>query len=128
MPLPEGYLPRQGDVVVIHGIVKYNVDPGDTYADVMIEGKYSSVHIELDKIAGLHCRHWNEGDKVHLPGRAITDVGEVIATNGDNVWIAMPGGSMATYHANQLTEVPKTPNIPEPAPDGRNIGLRDDDQ
>jgi hypothetical protein len=27
MPIPEGYLPRKGDVVVLHATVKYDVKP-----------------------------------------------------------------------------------------------------
>ena len=106
MPLPEGYLPREGDILVIH-VRKFS--------------------IPLKDVERLHCRHWNVGAEIQ---RKATDPldrrpGEVLAVDGDMVWVKFSDGKerFMTLHANQieprqsyLAKVREQYDTPEPPP------------
>lgn len=115
MPLPEGYLPREGDIVVVHASVKYNVESGDDSVHLAFPGNADRPLImAIATIEGLFARHWDEGDAV----RVIEDhacTGSVIATSGSFVWMKndRPGAGMTTYLANELEPIPQ----PMPAGD-----------
>ena len=53
MPLPEGYLPREGDILALHAIVKYNGDSGDDRVHVKVKGHYETTSIKLSEIVDL---------------------------------------------------------------------------
>ena len=66
MPLPEGYLPREGDVLTVDVRVKHNVKPGDPYIFTKVLDLYSDVALHMDEPGtySLKCRSWREGDGV----------------------------------------------------------------
>ncbi len=122
MPLPEGYRPKRDDILIVHGVVKYDVDAEDHNVHLKIVGTYVDASPKLQDIVGLHCRHWEEGDRVRLVEDP-DSFGEVIATHDDQVWVkGLPGsnfdGDMETWIANILEpmpeEIPAAP--PEPPP------------
>lgn len=106
MSLPEGYRPREGDVLLVRGIVAYNVEPGDPSVHVKIEGSYSGKAIvTLDKVYALARRRWEPNEKVRIPVRGMTEPGEVIGTFQDHVWVQHPKYvAPMTYQANELQE------------------------
>ena len=104
MKLPEGYLPRENDVVILHGTVKYNVEPADESVHVRVAGMdYRDVMVPLDKIVGIHARHWAIGDKVLCNDG---DSGTVAATQDGMAWIKLASGAFTTYACNDLRENP----------------------
>jgi hypothetical protein len=122
MSLPEGYLPRKGDVVVLHATVKHVCDPGDDSVHLKVNGHWDTTIIELDKVAGLHRRHWDVGDKVQFRGRAPVDQrhGVVAGVEDDMVWVRFDDRKerFLTLHANQIEAQPEEPQTvaaePEP--------------
>lgn len=125
MPLPNGYLPREGDVLVIHARVKFDVDPEDR--GVHLAFAYQNLVIDLDKIVGIALRTWKPSEKVRH--RNIDNLrGEVSAICGDKVWVKLAEGSrrmkpspngFLTVHCNELEPdgpPADTSPIPEPAP------------
>lgn len=97
MPLPEGYLPREGDVLVLHGTVKYDadLDPENVEKEtvwVTLLGDYTSRRVPLAKVVGIKRRTWKVGEKV----RSRNDheiFGEIVATHDDLVWFALASDS-----------------------------------
>jgi hypothetical protein len=65
MPLPEGYLPRRGDELLIRAKVSFDVEPDDE--DVHLEpigAEWKKVMVPLADVHAIHCRKWDKGDKV----------------------------------------------------------------
>ena len=117
MPLPEGYLPRKGDVVIAHGTVQHDVDPGESRVYVSFR-KHTDTSLNLADVVGLHCRAWSEGDKVEWSGAVGPMTGEVVAVCRTAVWVKSEFG-METVQANDLKpyhEEPKVTDIIEPPP------------
>ena len=128
MPLPEGYLPRKGDVLVIHVETRFDVGTDDregkklyVHVHPVSESRYPHFRVGLDEIVALHCRKWEPGQQV----RVIEDrraFGEVVAVHGEQVWVQMQLGSvsagdMKTLAANALEKMPEpetAPETPEP--------------
>jgi hypothetical protein len=108
MPLPEGYRPRKGDILVLHGVVKHDVHPGEESVFVTIDGHYGTESVKLDGIASLFARAWNKGERVRQNIMSTnTGDGEVVATYGDRVWVKFDvDGSMGTFRANDLVLIP----------------------
>lgn len=118
MPLPEGYLPREGDVLILHGVVRWNVDAGENDVHLFIDRRYKhsgGVCVPLDQIIDIHCRAWEVGSKVIRKG-GNQNVGTVLATYEDQVWVAFSGGSPVSIHANALEPAPEPAADQEPAP------------
>lgn len=122
MPLPDGYLPREGDVLIVHVVAKYNVDPGDADVHANVVGvKYRDIVVPLDHVVGLHCRHWEVGAKVWIRHDK-KNPATVIGVDEDRVWVKFStAGGYATYSANDLTEAapdvgPKDFGLPETTP------------
>lgn len=128
MSIPEGYRPTKGDVVVLHGQVKFNVEPedeGDVHVTI-VGAEHHTIIVPLDKIVDLRYRAWTKGNLVQefLSGM---NKGEVIAVCEDYVWVKVQStGNLHTFHANALerqpvvdvTDLPPTtPTIP-PQPIG----------
>lgn len=106
MSLPEGYRPREGDVLVLHGTARFDVDPGDDEVHVQIDGDFASRIIPLNKVVGIHCRHWQIGDRVRLNDDA--EARTVLAVHDDLVWTKADNGMVSTDAANELEEIPPT--------------------
>jgi hypothetical protein len=107
MPLPDGYLPKEGDELLIRAKVKYDIDDGDENVHLSVVGEeWKTFIIPISRIHSLNFRAWNEGDKVCeiKDGR----FGVVIDTHGDQVWVELVTGNLATFHANELEPQPKT--------------------
>jgi hypothetical protein len=116
MPLPEGYLPRKGDVLMIQVRVNdnYDIDYYQNNAPDMISvhvvgSVHRTFYVGMDQIHALHCRKWNEGDRVMCD--SFHGPGEVVATHGDSVWIKtleehedvfQTAGCLYTIEANEL--------------------------
>jgi hypothetical protein len=120
MPLPEGYLPREGDVLVIHGTVKHDVDPGEKSVFVTFKKYGSAESVDLKNVVGLHCRRWDKGDKVTRLQPFIGTytgwpaVGEVLAVHEETVWALFPGDNPQTFAANDLWPASEPETITEP--------------
>lgn len=104
MPLPEGYLPREGDEVLIRARLKHGLDDdGEGYFEI-VGKEHNKFFMDADKIHGLYRRQWNEGDKV----RSIEFgwQGRVLATSEVWVWVEVETGPDAyrkyTFAANEL--------------------------
>jgi hypothetical protein len=108
MPLPEGYLPRKGDELLVRARVTYDCEVGDADVHVaMVGAEHKKYMIPLAEIHSLHARKWSEGDRVQ------NDWGwfEVVAVSDDQVWgkcrghLNDSGGSIGlkyTFDANDL--------------------------
>ena len=126
MGLPVGYLPRKGDVLVLHVTVDRDVYEGAATARVLIPpNEYNGQHVELEHFTGIHRRTWEPGE--HVRHRNIDNCyGEVAAQHEDRVWVKLaPGtvhnkatrGGFMTVHCNELEPVPeKAPAPLEPPP------------
>lgn len=122
MPLPKGYLPREGDVLIVYVTVKHTVDPGETSVLVVEPGrKYSSMSVDLTDIGGIHRRNWEPGDLCRFGGDAVT----VLATDDEQAWIKFDNGTRQSVHVNALEAEPtpvesdiafEEPVAPPPAP------------
>jgi hypothetical protein len=103
MPIPEGYLPRRGDVVVVRAEVRYDVKPSeDTDEDGVqvfvrpLEG-YTDVRVPVRTLVGLWSRRFYEGDRV----RAIVEpgaVGTVAAISDEHVWVKFDATATLPEH------------------------------
>lgn len=101
MPLPEGYLPRKGDEVLVRARVKSDNHAHDGEFFLEIVGRtHHNFFMSIDEIHSLHFRHWNEGDAVIYPG--FVGRCEVIACDGDAVWIRSFANNRTTVNANEL--------------------------
>jgi hypothetical protein len=99
MALPVGYLPREGDVLVLYAEVKYDVARGDPYVHVKMAHNSFGLDLESDLIGGIKHRVWKEGEKVKH--RNIENVaGSVVAASGDFVWIKLDHGTKHTKHTH----------------------------
>lgn len=102
MPLPEGYLLREGDVVVLHATINRDVRTDEEFASVTMRGRYSTTLVDLDKIVGIFARHFDVGDVVRSVGDQTGQTGEVVAVHEGMVWIKDGHGQMQTIAANEL--------------------------
>lgn len=118
MPLPEGYLPREGDVLIFHATVRHKVEPVDEYVHVLKPGTdYSNMAIPVESIVGLHFRHFDVGDVVRSVGDLTGQTGEVVAVHEVMVWVKDGHGQMQTIAANELELAPVIAEpFVEPAP------------
>jgi hypothetical protein len=110
MPLPEGYLPREGDILVIHVQTQFDVEPTDKNVHVRLLGgnSYQKFGMPLMDVERLWARHWNVDDEVQLISAdpAGRRPGKVLAVDGERVWVKFydkdsPHEHM-TLHINQI--------------------------
>lgn len=110
MPLPEGYLPRKGDVLTVHMEVKHAVDEGDADVFLTVPGAdYQTVAVPLAEVASLKRRTWREGEQVHLKD-APRFFGEVVMQPDDIVLVRLAAeadqkgacGGYRLIHCNAL--------------------------
>lgn len=124
MPLPEGYLPRKGDVLVLHGRVKYDVvEKEDVDEDqkltvwVRLEGDYQDRRIPLETVVSIFARKWELGERVI--GNSL--IGEVVGVYEDSIWVKFDTPMNAeplfgTFLANDLEAAAPKALVIEPAP------------
>lgn len=117
-----GYLPREGDILTIRAIVKYDVEAGEDRVHIRPFGAHtdSSVPLKSDGTLAevtLYCRHWSEGDLVIVcfthrdPDYRGLD-GQVLAVFGEAVWVKFGSGTPQTVLANDLTPAPEEETQP----------------
>ena len=112
MTLPKGYLPKEGDELLIRATVKYDVrikkDATDetTYVHLRPVGGHTSFMVDVAAVAGIYCRNWDVGAIV-ISGE-FEGTGEVIATHGTEVWVKDFEGELWTVEANDLELAPGT--------------------
>jgi hypothetical protein len=121
MPLPEGYLPRKGDIVLVQARAKRdtNLDEDSEGFFELVGREHRNFFMLPSEIHSIHCRKWEVDDRVRIIGTSFPM--EVIGVCDDKVWCRYPNGTMATYEANQLE--PYT----EPAPGSQSI-VGDDEE
>jgi hypothetical protein len=105
MPFPEGYLPREGDVLVLHGRVKFDWDleedkPERAIVWIDVEGHDGrhAIRVALSCIVGIKRRTWKPGEAVCVRN-AGGIFGNVVSTSGDYVWVALDDNSEKPRHA-----------------------------
>ena len=110
MTLPKGYLPKEGDELLIRATVKYDVhkDATDetTYVHLRPVGGHTSFMVDVAAVAGIYCRNWDVGAMV--TSGEFEGTGEVIATHGTEVWVKDFEGELWTVEANDLELAPGT--------------------
>jgi hypothetical protein len=91
MPIPEGYLPRKGDVVLIKARAKRDAYPDSDRENASIQCYFEVVgheggtnfFVRADEIHSLYARNWDVGDMVF--GDGLTGPAEVLAVDGFEV-------------------------------------------
>lgn len=103
MSLPEGYLPRKGDEVLIRARM-ITADDGEEHYLAIVGREHHKVFLSNSEIHSLHCRHWNEGDRV--TSEEFAGPGIVLATSDEWVWVmcetGYEEGVRYTFAANEL--------------------------
>ena len=126
MSLPEGYLPRKGDTLLIRVDVRsdYRVDDDGLVSVAVTGSPHRTLFADFGKIHSLYCRHWNEGDRVREIGDHAM-VGPVVAIFEDYVWVKIDkgenAGAMLTFSANEIEPEPL------PAPGSQSV-VGDDEE
>lgn len=101
MPLPEGYLPREGDELLIRVKVSYDVQPHDRDVHARPIGQeHRKFMIPLDEVHALYCRSWNVDDRVSCG--EFEGAAEVVAVCDSYVWVKDRMNQMWTVEANDL--------------------------
>jgi hypothetical protein len=134
MPLPEGYLPREGDVLIISGTVEYDVEPHAAYIFLKVPG-YGSGSLGLNPtraapFLSLKRRGWREDEGV-IHKHVDRWFGKVVSQKDDYVVVALDAkaqmkgsvGGLRIFHCNELLPWPGAKSagedgddIAEPAP------------
>lgn len=83
MPLPPGYLPREGDVLTVTGVVKYNVRDSDDDVSLNIEGTYTPVRAHLTAVDRVVSYNFEVGDRVLHRGFPV----HIRAILGSAAWV-----------------------------------------
>jgi hypothetical protein len=106
MNIPNGYVPKEGDIVIIHAVVHGDYDPGDKTLFVRLR-RHDCVGIDPSKVIGLYARRWEVGNRV----RGVhNEIGEVVAVSDNMVWVRLDRGGFNTFSANNL--LPEEPTNP----------------
>lgn len=103
MALPEGTKLRKGDIVALHGEVKFDFDPADDdhiYLDV--PGS-SYCMVTPDEIVGIVRRAFRVGETVKVSGMVGTATVEAVSNDGEFLWLRMSSGSMGTVRSTEAT-------------------------
>lgn len=130
MPLPEGYLPRKGDVLVLHGVVKYDVvrELADYDEDqklvvwVRLLGDFQDRRVTLDTVVGVAVRNWEAGEKVRLC-RAPSVTAEVVSMTDDVVLARLigfpadhPVRGLQLFRSDEVEPLPSLTEKFQPSP------------
>lgn len=100
MNIPENYLPRKGDVLVLHGIVRFDVESDEHIHLSIVGSEHTRVLLSFENVFGLIGRTWKVGDQVRTVNDH-SDHGEVIAVHGTSVWVK-GGHFFETYDSMDL--------------------------
>jgi hypothetical protein len=115
MPLPEGYLPRQDDELLIRVKVSYDCDDGESDVHIRLVGaEHKTAVLGLSSIHALHLRNWRIGDTISYPS-LFEGPAEVLAIDGHEVWVRDTENQRWTIEANELEA------YVEPAPDALTV-------
>ena len=113
MPLPEGYLPREGDVLSVKVGVEHDVAPGSAYIFVRVIDKlHEKFALPAKKLlpnVSLARRTWREGETV-VHKRIEKFSGTVVSLHNDHVVVALNKhadlrgsvGGLRIFHCNEL--------------------------
>lgn len=111
MALPEGTKLRKGDIVALHGEVKFDQNE-DGYFFLDIPGA-STCMVRLDQIAEIVRRRFDPGDQVkaRIPSPYAGEhlIVEAISEGGKFLWLRRPGGMFATLGADEVRLVEPEP-------------------
>lgn len=108
MSLPDGYLPREGDMLTVHMRVKHSIAAGDAEVYVFNPSQsWQTITIKLDDVACIHFRNWRPNDEVRETASGLR--GTIIATHDGLVWVKTTKGLMATFEANELSPCDRPP-------------------
>ncbi len=103
MPLPEGYLPRKGDIVLVQARAKRDstdiVGEREIYLEI-VGYEHHKLFVESADVHSLYRRQGNEGDRVSAGD--FEGPGTVIAVDENEVWVRDTQGLRWTIYANDL--------------------------
>lgn len=105
MPLPEGTKLRKGDIVALHGEVKFDQNDDD-YLFLDVPGA-STCTVRIDQIAGIVRRVFKPGEVVrvvdqgHRFWKKIFTV-EAISESGEKLWVRDAFGQYDTVSARDV--------------------------
>jgi hypothetical protein len=109
MPIPKGYLPRKGDIVLVQARAKRDAYPNEPEIQCYFEvvgQETAKFFMSASEIHSIYARNWSVGDEVMSADGC--DHGVVVATMDDQVWVKVnpteddPAGFMGTFDANML--------------------------
>jgi len=103
MPLPKGYLPRNGDEVLIRARAKRDTSEdadGEGYFEI-VGREHNKFFMQPSEIHSLYLRNWDIGTMVTCGGE-FEGPAEVIAVDGAEVWCRTENGIRWTIEANEL--------------------------
>lgn len=86
MPIPEGYLPRKGDEVLVRARAKRDARPEDPDIECYLEiigQEHQKFFLKASEIHSVYARCWNIGDTV--TGYNFDGPAEVLAVDGSEV-------------------------------------------
>lgn len=128
MALPEGTKLRKGDVVALHGAVRYDRND-DGYFFLDIPGA-STCMVKLDQIAGVIRRRFERGEQVkhRIPSPYAGDrlVVEAISEDGKSLWLRRNDDGFVTLGSDEVQLV-EPPAAPEDDPDFSEIEVANDE-
>lgn len=89
MPLPEGYTPRTGDVLLIPVTVYSEHDPDEStiYVALSPDGHHDRVFVDRDRVHSFVSRKWQPEERCRLKRTRV--LGTIIASSGDKVWVRL---------------------------------------
>jgi hypothetical protein len=97
MTMPKDYLPRKGDILVIHAKTIYNVRHDAEYIFVAVNGH--DFGIQPSDIVDLHRPYLEIGDSVRDEVNVICTI---IGIHEDSVWLIDRNGHCHTANAHEL--------------------------
>lgn len=107
MPILEGQRLREGDVVTINGVVRFDDEAVlDKHVFVHVGDPQRSVSVPRDQIIDVARPKFNPGETVLSSKEGCDGEGIVRGVDGDYVW-ANFGGNMITHLASELKLVIK---------------------
>lgn len=100
---PDGYLPRKGDVVVLHAKLTYDVDQNDTLFHAKVlngqEPVIDTIYAPVAAIVDVHSFRFGVGDVVGTPRGG---GGTIEAIKDGFAWVKHDLGPFETYALGNL--------------------------
>jgi hypothetical protein len=113
MPLPEGYLPRKGDIVLVQARAKRDAYPNEPDIQCYFEivgHETNKFFMAVSEIHSIYSRNWEIGDTVSYPAM-FEGPAEVLAVDGHEVWVRDTENQRWTIEANELEAYVEPPAI-----------------